>query len=111
MSLASVLLFLIASAGMALILVDGKIMAPLRNYINNRPNLIYLRDIIECYQCCGFWTGIITGLVMFGITSVWSLFFLIVCGCAGSYASMWAAGHLGYLDTLANVDLEEFRDE
>ena len=75
------LLFAIASVGLTAILVDGKILAPLRGHLFERTRLIrekrerlnlkprftfseFLEGILTCYQCCGFWSGLICGLFL-----------------------------------------------
>jgi len=73
------LLFAIASVGLTAILVDGKILAPWRDRLFEHTRLIrekrerlnlapkftfpeFLEGIFTCYQCCGFWSGLICGL-------------------------------------------------
>ena len=75
------LLFAIASVGLTAILVDGKILAPLRNRLfehnrqlrekrerlNLKPRFTFsefFEGILTCYQCCGFWSGLICGLYL-----------------------------------------------
>ena len=104
------LLFVVASVGMTAILVDGKIFAPLREYLadhsrflrekrerlNLRPTWTFsefLESIFSCYQCCGFWCGLFCGLLLITPVSdeparrfvlVHTVVLWFCCGAAGS---------------------------
>jgi len=76
------LIFCMATVGLTAILVDGKIFAPFRERLENRvraqeerqqANIArggkkrrtwsgFLLDILSCYQCCGFWSGLFCGV-------------------------------------------------
>ncbi|MGL4944044.1 MAG: hypothetical protein ACRC46_12735 [Thermoguttaceae bacterium] len=55
----------LASVGLTAILVDGKVFLPLRQFLISRrdwcPVSRFLANILTCYQCCGFWSGIVCG--------------------------------------------------
>ena len=62
---------------------------------------------MECYQCCGFWSGVIVGLVVLTHNPL----ILIVCGCAASFLSVLGAGFLEYLNSVIEFDIEEPQEE
>jgi hypothetical protein len=80
------LLWLLGTIGLTAMLVDGKIFQPLRNKTT-------LWGMLTCYQCCGFWSGLLCQFLTnytFGI--------VLLLGFAGSYASMMAAIILNKLE-------------
>jgi hypothetical protein len=104
------LFFCLASVGLTAIIVDGKIFQPVRNGLNAffitseekknqgtystlRVPIDMIRNIMTCYQCCGFWCGLICSPIM-----VYSLGFvpeqvefyvaILACGFVGSFLSM-----------------------
>ena len=78
------LIFCMATVGLTAILVDGKIFAPFRERLENhvraqeerqQANIVhggkkrrtwssFLLDILSCYQCCGFWSGLFCGVIL-----------------------------------------------
>jgi len=138
------LIFCMATVGLTAILVDGKIFAPFRERLERRVHVQdeyqeaniarggkgalrpatrrrtwsgFLLDILTCYQCCGFWSGLFCGLFLvtsrfFGISNWvdmlnmysvgWKLmdsdsylcihlaaaFFWLMCGLAGSFLAV-----------------------
>ena len=112
------LIFCMATVGLTAILVDGKIFAPLREWLEKRARTPkdrrtwagFLLDILTCYQCCGFWSGLFCGvlltvsrfinifeilyLITISSTSgqsdetlhiMFALLFWLMCGLAGSF--------------------------
>lgn len=94
------LLFLLGVVGMTMIIVDSTIMAPVRDLLKKvLPAKVYA--LFECYQCTGFWTGLIGGIILFqSNVFVWFMF-----ACAGSAASAFWAILLTYLEARSIVDL------
>ena len=106
------LLFAIASIGLTAILVDGKVFASLRESLFDRARFLrekrerlklkpkftlmeFLEGILTCYQCCGFWSGLLCGLFLvtsfseigveerrFAVLHTFLMWFC--CGAAGS---------------------------
>jgi|GEM_PF-1900660 len=84
------LLFCMGSIGLTAILVDGKIFLPLRLWLEQKASDAeerretlaaknrqlsrtwpeFFREIITCYQCCGFWSGLFCGLFLLGAIQV-----------------------------------------
>jgi len=126
------LIFCMATVGLTAILVDGKIFAPFRERLEHRVHAQeerqqktiargrkkrrtwsgFLLEIITCYQCCGFWSGLFCGgfltasrfneyLLAFPDTFPYVLLspvfwlvcgmaagFLLMCGLAGSFLAV-----------------------
>ena len=89
---------LIASVGLTHIVVDGSIFAGLRGWVANS-GMEWLKKLITCYQCSGFWAGVVLGLLLqpFG-RDLWWFLQPLAFGLATSYAAMAAAALLNYLD-------------
>jgi hypothetical protein len=87
-------LYALATIGLTHIIVDGGIFQPVRDAIK-----LYcwewLDHLIACYQCVGFWAGLLTGyvLVAHNIGEV------IMCGFASSFLAYLAADYLNYLES------------
>lgn len=114
------LLALIAGVGLCHLVVDGSIFAKWRGelitkYRESRPWVV---ELISCYQCAGFWSGVVMGLILQPVE--WNLFAYmwwwlalvlslplyllvtpIIIGCATSYLSMGGAALLNWLDAPA----------
>lgn len=92
------LAFLLATIGLCHIIVDGAIFAKWRGWIVQKgPE--WAKKLISCYQCTGFWSGIIVGSFMQPFSgTLWWVVGTIACGFISSYASMFAAAFLNYLD-------------
>ena len=104
------LFFCLASVGLTAIIVDGKIFQPVRNGLNAffvvseekknqgkysffRIPIDVIRNIMICYQCCGFWCGLICSPIMLYplrliIPEQMEFYAVLACGFAGSFLSM-----------------------
>ena len=107
------LFFCLASVGLTAILVDGAVFASIRRYFaveadrirrrRERKNLptwfsLYeaVHEILSCYQCCGFWSGLFCSLYLLTSQPFWnglsadpwlllnSFFAVLLCGFVGS---------------------------
>lgn len=98
-SLGTILLFACAVIGFTNIIVDpATIFEPVRNWMEKRAEkgnkiAAFFDHMWACYQCTGFWVGIICGLVLISLNPLTA----IICGMAGSYLATWGATHLNYL--------------
>ena len=74
------LLFALASIGFTNIMVDSRIMQPLRTWLQGKlqPGVY---ELFECHQCMGFWAGL---LCSFGFIT-WNPLVAVLYGCAGSF--------------------------
>lgn len=102
MPLISVFLFMFGVIGMTHIIVDSKIFAPIRDWLQKRlPEKV--SSVITCYQCTGFWCGLLTGWIVVSHDPLIDF----VCGCAGSFLSSWAAFYLNYLEAQTMIKLSD----
>jgi hypothetical protein len=99
------LLVILAGIGLSHLIVDGSIFSRPRGWVVEK-GPAWLKQLVTCYQCTGFWTGIVCGL-MSGIfinelvlDGWWArlLALPVLYGFTVSYLSMAAAATLNYLD-------------
>jgi hypothetical protein len=96
----NLVLFILASMGFTAILVDSSIMKSFRDLmLKMLPESVY--KVFECYQCMGFWSGIINGAIILSFNPV----MLFSCGCAGSVVSMFWGLFATYLEARSIVNL------
>ena len=109
-------LFLAGSIGLAHVLVDGHIFAWLRDWLREptlhrwlswlaySPSFMQnsakwlvgkVSEMINCHQCCGFWTGLLCAWLTFSEIHGWQI---LVGGFAGSFLSMFFAILFNYLE-------------
>lgn len=100
-NLMNLALFLLSTAGMTNIIVDGAIFAPVREFLQPRlkPRLF---ELITCNMCCGFWCGILVGLVLM----TYNPLKLICYGSAGSLAAHSVAMLFELMLAKSVIDLE-----
>lgn len=103
--------FAFASIGLTHIIVDSKIAMPVRNFFDKRlPS--YISSAIHCYQCSGFWCGLVSGMICFWPV-VYSLhwfhviFYFIAAGWAGSFLGNFSAIYFNYLDAQSLINLPD----
>lgn len=75
----NLLLFILGVVGMAHIIVDGEISAPVYQWI--KPRLPIVARVMDCYQCMGFWCGVCLGAMLLNHNP----FAVFAAGCAGSF--------------------------
>jgi hypothetical protein len=121
-----IMLYVLGVIGLTHILVDSKVMQPIRDWFNEpywppmgkclktlfiHP-LVWLLDyfvkpigqIIGCYQCCGFWAGLVTAWLV--ITNA-TFCQILAGGFAGSFLANAAAIYMNYLEAQTIVRLQE----
>lgn len=62
----------------------------------------FLSGLIECPQCVGLFSGLICGLLL-----SYNVYFLIMCGFAGSFVSALGERLLNYIEAKSVVDIED----
>ena len=78
------ILFILATLGMAFIIVESSLFEPIRKYVDaNMP--AKFGKLVNCLQCSGFWCGVAMGWLLM-TDDVYKLF---AYGCAGSFVSMF----------------------
>ena len=108
----TVFLFAFGCIGITSIIVDGEIFRTVREYLKKiSPN--FIGKLLSCYQCSGFWVGIILGSLLFwndfytkteSIRVVLTIIFL--AGGASSALSYFWALYLTYLEANSLVSLD-----
>ena len=72
------LFYLLASISITHIVVGGSIFGPIRKKIINSKNFIVnklkISDLVMCYQCSGFWVGVVTAPVWLGV--IYGIYFM-----------------------------------
>jgi membrane-anchored protein YejM (alkaline phosphatase superfamily) len=116
------LIFILATIGMSLILVDGSIFKSFKEWLG-KPSwcglCTWMKEkllaLMSCYQCSGFWSGAVVGLLMWLLNcdplyspKSWEvLMSLFVYACIGSYVSMKAAILSIWVQTHSQIGDEE----
>lgn len=111
------ILFCLSTIGLASILVESVIFDPFRkwlkdenavsknkiiNYLNKFKRVKgKLSKIFSCFQCMGFWTGVLCGLILISFNPL----IVLCCGFAGSFLSPLSMTFINYLEaqTLFNM--------
>jgi hypothetical protein len=108
MQLSNIILFILASIGMTHIIVDGNIFESTRSWLKKHlPEHVY--SLFECYQCTGFWCGVIVGYFIIAVFQPWWIQFPITffCGCASSYLSVLAITHMNALEAQTVIAIKD----
>ena len=98
-----ILLYIVAVIGFTHIVVDGKIFEPIRNLANKiLPE--FISTVLSCYQCSGFWIGLICGWACFpGINP----FQIVMAGFGGSFLANFAAILFNYIESRTMISLPD----
>jgi hypothetical protein len=108
MTIATLLFFVCAVIGFTNILVDPATIAkPFRDKVEKWAKRQskwafvwkWFDKMLSCYQCTGFWVGIICGFIIISINPL----DLFMCGVAGSFIATWGAYYLNYLEAQSVV--------
>lgn len=99
--------FLFGCVGMTQIIVESSISLKIKNLIKTwspaflRPVSGFFLELTGCYQCTGFWVGIIVGCVFFipGAQTYFDYAKIFVSGCASSCLSLAWTTLLMYLES------------
>jgi hypothetical protein len=80
----TLILFLLASLGLTNILVHGKILDDdhlgWRSWLKRQLDKFWYSDVLDCYECTGFFAGMITGLCLVSYNPV----YFVLCGFAAA---------------------------
>jgi hypothetical protein len=110
----NLLLFVFGTVGMTSIIVEGEIFRPVKEKIKPFMPAFFFK-LLDCYQCSGFWCGILMGLLLFVdyniifysgniILSLWELRYVFISGCASSCLSYYFANKMTYLEANSIVN-------
>ncbi len=95
-------MFALATIGLTNIMIYGKILEGMRDLLEAfLPPAVY--EVLECYQCMGFWTGMLTGYIV--LTS--NILGVLACGFAGSFLSHFAALIVEYIESNMMIALHD----
>jgi len=89
-----ILLFLVAVIGMTHIVVDSEIMEPVDEWAKSWMPAKLHHGLFECYQCSGFWCGVVLGLMVVSVHPC----IVFACGCAGSFLADVSESAFKYLE-------------
>lgn len=95
------LILLLASIGLTLILKYGYIFNIPRDWLKNKS--VFLKELLSCSQCLGFWSGFFIGLAYSVSLLNFSLFaglFCFLLGFASSFLSQVADLGIGLMDEI-----------
>ena len=101
MTFIDLIIFVLASVGLTLILVDSTIFHPVRVWIRKK-NYQWLNDMISCYQCMGFWSGLFCGILML-LPGYFIVPRLLLLGFLASYLSMLGTLLIDYYNAVIYV--------
>lgn len=106
------LVFLIGCIGLTSIIVDGEIFKPLKDFLQNKIPDFFI-NLLNCYQCTGFWVGIIFGILLQYkyLDSVSDFAFVFLLGGLSSAASYFYALYLTYLEANSMVQFNDHSSE
>lgn len=100
-----IFLFTLGVIGMTHIIVDATIFQWLRDWMDAKlPEKV--SKLVHCYQCSGFWCGIVCGALAFPLTAG----NLFLAGCAGSVLANFVALYMNYLEAKTIINLPEEKD-
>lgn len=100
------LIFCLATIGATNIIVHGTIFNYPRDLINKYGHS-FIQKIISCYECCGFWVGLLFSFLFLYPSELRSMFFwpLITLPIAGAFVgsllSNFIAVFMNFLESIA----------
>ncbi len=77
------ILFVLAVAGMTQIIINSEIIRPVDDWAKEILPVKIHHGLFECFQCSGFWCGILLGAILVSFNP----FVILACGCAGSFVA------------------------
>jgi hypothetical protein len=99
--MSDLLLFVLASIGLCHLIVDSTLVAPLKEALGRRGWERLVR-MMNCYQCAGFWSGLVVGAVL--LLRRWVPFLdLLLYACAASFLGPLGALVIGYLNAAVST--------
>ena len=87
-------LFILAVIGMTHIVVDSEIMEPVEDWAKGWLPTSLHNALFNCYQCSGFWCGIVLGLLIVSFNPC----VVFACGCAGSFLADFSETTFQFLE-------------
>lgn len=113
MNLVSFIWFCIATIGLTNIIVHGKILDEIKLKKKSVRERLhgshFLKELTSCYECSGFWSGMICGC--FFLPFGWPLLLLPVCGFAGSFLGKTYTDMMFYIESKTDFVIGSDNDE
>lgn len=101
------IMFVLSTIGLTNILVHGSIFDFIRNPLRDLLKKINKDYMLDCYECVGFWAGLICGLIFF-FQPMWSTVFIVLsCGWAGSLLSQFYQDLMYILRSFVQFEIKE----
>lgn len=108
MALGTVLLMLMAGVGMTTIIVEGEIFVPVKNLLEKFMPKFFMK-MLNCHQCCGFWSGLIMSFFFMQPTDWTSLQAILdlgknfAAGCAVSMLAVFWATIMIFIESKTTI--------
>lgn len=100
-------MFLLATIGLTNILVHGKVLDEIKLFGSTLREYMYTWKFTEalfsCYECTGFWAGIVCSFIFFSPT--W--YFVLACGFIGSVVCQTYTDLIYWLRSLIKFELQD----
>lgn len=104
----NLVLFAFATIGLSNILVHGKILDVIKIFGKSIRQMLtsskFLSELLSCYECTGFWSGLMVGFCFFD-RHEWYLLFLY--GLAGSVLSQFYSELVFFLRSKTDFVVED----
>jgi len=97
----NIILFIFACVGLTSIIIESVMLSKVRLFLKNKLSKFWYTPF-ECYQCMGFWSGIICSFIL-----TLNPYMILCCGFAGSFLSPLFVNISNYLEAQTLISLEE----
>lgn len=100
----TIILFMLATIGFTNIVVHGRILdlIGLRSWLKQKlhPDLF---ELFECYECSGFWCGVLMGVILVSLNP----FVFLSCGFAGAFLGHFYSMLTNYIVSKTEFEIPE----
>lgn len=80
----TLILFILAVFGASFIVTQSFLFERIRNLFNKYR---YIQYLLSCISCFSFWMGVLIGIFLCPVNTIYIILNLFLCGCIGSGAS------------------------
>lgn len=108
MEIVNLVLCFFGAVGMTQIIVESEISTTVKTKIEKFIP-VFLMKMLNCYQCCGFWSGIFMGLVFYFPQNInfWEVGKVFAVACATSSLAYFYAMFLMYLEANTQIKVHD----
>jgi hypothetical protein len=111
MALSLLLLMLLGGVGMTTIIVEGTIFLPIKDFLKKFMPKFFM-TMLDCHQCCGFWSGIFVSLFFLNPVDAsgdWSLSLYnfgknFATGCSVSLLAVFWATLMLFIESKTSIN-------